>query len=154
MIETLAAPRRSVAVLVTKLVPVSDLFTFVKIRPDAFLEHLLLAGLGVEAFDDPDAAERLGQPAGDLRVDGASLAEDRPYVRERGERDRPEENEGNQGDQRHVAVDADQEDEGDDGRDDPSGELDEPRADQVPDTLDVPHDAGDELAGLHVDRSS
>ena len=41
-------------------------------------EHELLALLGRVGLDDADAAERLGQPAGDLGVDLAALAEERP----------------------------------------------------------------------------
>ena len=41
-------------------------------------EDDLLALLGGVALDDADAAERLGQPAGDLGVDLAALAEQRP----------------------------------------------------------------------------
>ena len=41
-------------------------------------EDDLLALLGRVALDDADAAERLGQPAGDLGLDLAALAEQRP----------------------------------------------------------------------------
>ena len=46
-------------------------------------EDQLLALLGGVGLDDPDAAERLVQPAGHLGVDLAALAEQRPQPLER-----------------------------------------------------------------------
>jgi hypothetical protein len=47
---------------------------------DALREHDLLALLGGVGLDDADAAERLVQPAGDLGVDLAALAEQRAQL--------------------------------------------------------------------------
>ena len=55
-------------------------------------EDQLLALLGGVGLDDADAAERLDQPAGDLGVDLAALAEQRPQALE-GERHRAAEGE-------------------------------------------------------------
>ena len=49
----------------------------------ALREDDLLALLGGVGLDDADAAERLGEPAGDLGVDLAALAEQRPQRPER-----------------------------------------------------------------------
>ena len=49
----------------------------------ALREDELLALLGRVGLDDADAAERFGEPAGDLRVDLAALAEQRPQPLER-----------------------------------------------------------------------
>ena len=50
---------------------------------DAGRERLLLALLGVVALHDAHASERLGEAAGDLRVELRALAEDRPDRSER-----------------------------------------------------------------------
>ena len=47
----------------------------------ALREDQLLALLGRVRLDDADAAERFGEPAGDLGVDLAALAEQRPQPR-------------------------------------------------------------------------
>ena len=49
----------------------------------ALREDELLALLGRVGLDDADAAERFGEPAGDLGVDLAALAEERPQPLER-----------------------------------------------------------------------
>ena len=50
----------------------------------ALREHELLALLGGVRLDDAHAAERFGEPAGDLGVDLAALAEQRPQPLEGG----------------------------------------------------------------------
>ena len=62
--------------------PVIDFATLRNSRCDAAREDELLALLGGVGLDDADAAERLGEPAGDLGVDLAALAEERPQPRE------------------------------------------------------------------------
>ena len=61
-------------------------------------EDQLLALLGGVGLDDADAAERLVEPAGDLGVDLAALAEERPQPFER---------------ERHHAAEGRQHDDGD-----------------------------------------
>ena len=63
--------------------PVSDLRDVAKQPVRALGEDELLALLRRVGLDDPDAAERFGEPAGDLRVDLAALAEERPQALER-----------------------------------------------------------------------
>ena len=79
-----------------------------------------------------------------------ALAERRPQLREGLGRHEREGRQGPERQERHDRVDAQQEDERDDRRDRATHELHEPRADQVPDTLDVVHDARHELAGLRI----
>ena len=63
--------------------PVIDLRDVAEQPVHALREDELLALLRGVGLDDADAAERLGQPAGDLGVDLAALAEQRPQPLER-----------------------------------------------------------------------
>ena len=58
--------------------PVIDLRDVAEQPVRALGEDDLFALLRGVALDDADAAERFGEPAGDLRVDLAALAEQRP----------------------------------------------------------------------------
>ena len=70
--------------------------------PDPALEDGRLALLGVVALHHPHAAERLRQAAGDLGVDLAALAEDRPQHAEAPEDDEAEDGERDQGQERDA----------------------------------------------------
>ena len=63
--------------------PVIDLRDVAEQPVHALGEDQLLALLGGVGLDDADAAERLVEPAGDLGVDLAALAEERPQALER-----------------------------------------------------------------------
>src|SRR6266511_2018663 len=76
------------------------------------------------------------------------LAEDRPHRREGLVEGHDEDEQDAEGDQRHDIADAQQDDQGDGGGEQTPCELDQAGADQVPDPLDVAHDAGHERAGL------
>ena len=70
----------------------------------ALREHELLALLGGVGLDDADAAERLGEPAGDLGVDLAALAEQRPQPLERRRHPAAEGAEDDERDDRQLPV--------------------------------------------------
>ncbi len=55
---------------------VSELMTLLSSRSTPPAKTLRLAGFGVIALDDADAAERFGETAGDFGVDLGALAED------------------------------------------------------------------------------
>ena len=123
--------------------------TFSRMRPHALREHRRLARLGVVALHHPHAPERLGEASGDLGVDLAALAEDRPQRRRRPGRARGRRRPR---DTRVSAVmpglrcsmTARARRRGEQA----AGQLHEAGADEVPDALDVVHDPRDELAGL------
>ena len=71
---------------------------------DALREDQRLAPLGRVGLDDADAAERFGEPAGDLGVDLAALAEQRPQARERHRHHAAEDAEQHQRDRRQPPV--------------------------------------------------
>ena len=64
-------------------VAVSDFSTLSSRRPHAGGEHTFLPRLRVIALHHPHAAQRFGEAPGDLRVDLAALAENRPDGGER-----------------------------------------------------------------------
>ena len=111
-------------------------------------EDDLFAFLRRVGFDDAHAAERLGEPAGDLRVDLAALAEERAQLLERHRHAAAEDAEDQDRDGGQLPVDVDQDDEGDDRGDHRSGQLDDTGADEVPDAFRVGHDPRDEDAGF------
>ena len=111
-------------------------------------EDDLLALLGGVGLDDADAAERLGEAAGDFGVDLAAFAEQRPERPERVGHPAAEDAEHDQRDRREPPVQPEQHAHAEDGRDQATGELHESGADEVPDAVGVRHDARDEDAGL------
>ncbi len=128
--------------------PVIDLRDVAEQPVDALGEDELFALLGGVGLDDPDAAERLVQPAGDLGVDLAALAEERPQAVE-GERHRAaERGQRDERREREPPVQIEEDAERDHGGDDAAGELDEAGADEVADAFGVRHDARDQDAGL------
>ena len=115
---------------------------------DPLREDQLLALLGGVGLDDADAAERLVQAAGDLGVDLAALAEERPQPLERGGHREAERAERDDVDQGQDPVEVEEIRQREDGRDDAADELHEAVADEVPDALGVGHDPRDQDAGL------
>ena len=105
-----------------------------------------LALLGAVGLHHADSGERLGEPPHDLRGDLRPLAvEGADQV----ERVHDESGEGPQEHQGHGGeppVQPEQHPEGEEGREDASRELDETRAQDVPDPLGVRHDPRDEAA--------
>ena len=116
--------------------------------PHPLREHARLAGLGVVPLHHTHAPERLGEAAGDLGLDLAPLAEDRPQRAHGPEQHEAEDRERAQGDEGHRRAQAHHDREGEEGGHDPAQELDEAGADQVPHPLHVAHDAGHELPRL------
>ncbi len=110
-------------------------------------EDFGLAGLGVVALDDADAAKGFGEAAGDLGVDLGALAEDGADGLEGALEDEAKEEEDDEGDERHLNAEFDEIDEGEDGGENAAEEVDDAGSDEVTDTFDVGHDAGDEGAG-------
>ena len=78
IISTPMTPTITVLPAVVADTPVIDLRDVAEQAMRALGEDDLFALLGGVALDDANAAERLGQPAGDFRVDLAALAEQRP----------------------------------------------------------------------------
>ena len=74
----------------------------------ALREDELFALLGRVGLDDADAAERFGEPAGDLGVDLAALAEQRPQPLERGRHAAAERAEDHDRDERQLPVEVEQ----------------------------------------------
>jgi hypothetical protein len=74
----------------------------------ALREHRLLAPLGAVRLHDADAVQRLVQPPGDLRVDLAALAEDRPQRLERRRHPRAEDRQQHEDRERHHPVEVQQ----------------------------------------------
>ena len=77
------APMTTLENAVVAETPVIDLRDVAEQLVRALGEDEILALLGGVGLDDADAAERLVQPAGDLGVDLAALAEERPQRLER-----------------------------------------------------------------------
>src|SRR5690606_24756675 len=111
-------------------------------------EDALLAALGRVDLDDAVAAERLGEAAGDLGGDLASLAEDRPEAVEPVHEHAGEGEQHGEREHRELPVEIEEDAEREDGGDHAADELDDAGADEVADALGVGHDAGDEDAGL------
>ena len=111
-------------------------------------EDELLAALGGVGLDHAHAAQRLAQPPGDLGVDLAALAEERPQGAEGDGHAGAEDREEDQVQQRELPGDGEEPDQRDGRGDQAAGELHEPGADQVPHALGVGHDARDQHAGL------
>ncbi len=110
-------------------------------------EDVGLALFGVVALDDADAAEGLGEAAGDLGVDLGALAEDGADGLEGALEDEAEDEQDDEGDDRHLDAELDEVAEGEDGGEDAAEEVDDAGADEVADAFDVGHDAGDEGSG-------
>ena len=110
-------------------------------------EDFGLTGLGMVALDDADAAKGLGETAGDLGVDFGSFAEDGSDGLEGTLEDEAEDDQDDEGDEGHLDAEFDEIDEGEEGGEDAAKEVDDAGADEVTDTFDVGHNAGDEGAG-------
>ena len=96
-------PISMVAERLIKEMAVSELHDVVQQALHAGGEDARLAGLGMIALDDAHAGQRLGEPAGDLGVDLAALAEDRADLAEglgQAERGHDHEEQRNAGQQR------------------------------------------------------
>ncbi len=102
---------------------------------------------GVVALDDADAAERLGEAAGDLGVDLGALAEDGSNGLEGLLQDEAEDDQDDEGDERHLDAELDEVGEGEERGEQAAEEVDDAGADEVADAFDIGHDAGDEGAG-------
>ena len=141
------APTMTVVMAMLAEMPVMVRATSRKKRSGARFEDALLALFGDVGLHVADAAERLGEAAGDFGVDFAALAEERAQVREgvgHAHAEDDEDRENHQG-QRPVEIKEDGEAEG--GADHAADELDDAGADQVADAFGVGHDARDERAG-------
>ena len=115
---------------------------------DAAREDARLLGLGVISLHHAHAGQRLGEPAGDLGVDLAALAEDRPDAPERLAQPQRERRDKQQGQPREQRADAQQQDQCNQRGQNPAYELDQARADEIADALHVGHDAGNQHPGL------
>ena len=82
IITTPMTPTMTVEPAVTAETPGDRSGDVVEEPVDARREHRLLALLGDVGLHDADAAQRLGEAAGDLRLDLAALAEERPQLLE------------------------------------------------------------------------
>ena len=112
-----------------------------------------LAPLGAIRLHDPDAAERLRQPAGDVGVQLAALAEQRAQLGKGERHPAAEQREHEDRERRQFPVQPEQHAERDAGRDEAAEQLHQSGADQVPNALGVGHDAGDQdarLGGIEV----
>ncbi len=110
-------------------------------------EDARLAALGVVALHHPYAAQRLGKSPGDLGIDLAALAEDRPHDAQRLLQQRGEENDDGEDDERDHGADLHQHHERDQRGDDTADKVHQAGADQVAHALDVGHDARHQYAG-------
>ena len=116
---------------------------------DAAGEDGGLALLGVIALDDAHAAQRFRQAAGDLGVDLAALAEDRPDLGERLlEREREGGDEQARSDRSSAALMRSSTTSAMTRRQQAADEFHQARADQVAHAFDVGHDARDQHAAL------
>ncbi len=114
---------------------------------NANAEDVSFAILGVIALDDADAAERLSEPAGDLGVDFAAVAEDRANsleaILQKDDKD------GNNGEDRErdrsAAMEQKEEDQG--CSDQAADKIYQTGADQVSHAFYIGHDTGDEGSG-------
>ena len=116
----------------------------------AFGEHQLLALLRGVGLDDPNAAKRLGKPAGHLGVDLAPFAEQRSKAFERRGHTAAKRAENHERDQRESPVQIHQDTERNDGRQNRAGQLNQSGPDQVSDAFRVGHDPRDQDAGLRA----
>ncbi len=101
----------------------------------------MLAVLRVIALDHTDSAEGLGQPAGDLRVDLAALAEDGPDGTKRLAQAGAKDSQESEGDSGHDRTDAHENDERYDRRQQAADKIDQTGADEVTNAFHVAHDA-------------
>ena len=108
----------------------------------------LFAFFGRVALDHANAAERFGQPAGDLGVDLAPLAKQRPQLAEGVRHAAAEQTQHDDGDDRQLPVEIKENADSDDRREDTADQLHEPGPHQVPDALGIAHDARQQHAGL------
>ena len=104
--------------------------------------------LRVVALHDAHAGERFGKAARHLGVDFPALAENRPDHPEGAIERSRERGEYNQGQNGQRNADMKKDDQGKERREDAAGELHETGPNQVPQALDVAHDAGDKHARL------
>src|ERR1700685_2127533 len=105
---------------------------------------MLFAVFRVVTLDYADASERLREPARDLGIDLAALAEDgtnraKSFI----QRDRKEQQES-EGDGSHQSADAKYHNQGDSRRRQAAHEIDQSRADQVANAFDIGHDPRDQ----------
>src|SRR5262245_39018404 len=99
------------------------------------------AVFGVKALDDPHAAKRLGQPAGDFSIDLAPLSEDRADRSQRFLKDRAKDTqkpERNDGERR---VDFEEQRKCNYAGEKAADEFHEARTNEVSDTFDIRHDS-------------
>ncbi len=133
---------------VTAEIPVSVWRTLVKQVEHAGRKYPVLALLGDVGLDDPNAAERFAEPARNPRGDLAALAEERTKPAERDNHPGGEQHEHHDADERELPVQIEKDGQRDDRRHQPSDQLHETRAHQVPDAIRVVHHARDQHAGL------
>ena len=114
----------------------------------AVREDDLFALLGGVALDDADAAERLGEPPGDLGVDLAALAEQRPQRLEGVGHAAAEQAQHDHRDDRQAPVEIEQHAQADRRRHQPADQLHQPGADQIAQPVGVGHDPRHQDAGL------
>ena len=115
---------------------------------DTVGEDELLALLAVVPLHDPDPGERFGQPAGNLAVDLRPLAEDGTQDAERDHEPDPEEGEKERGETSQGGAEGRHVGHREGRRDESPHHLDDAGPDEVPDSLDVVHDARDEVSRL------
>ena len=111
-------------------------------------EHQSLAALRPVRLHDANPSQRLGEPAGDLGVDLATLAEQRAQFGERIRHPAAEQREDENRHRRQFPVQPEQHAQRDRGGDESPDELHQPGAHQIPDALSIGHDARDEDPGL------
>jgi len=107
----------------------------------AFTKDARLAVLGVIALHHTHATERFRQPACHFRGDAPALAKDGANCLERLLQNQHKQNHDAKNDQGHVAAAIQQKTKDQQSREQPTHKLHQPRADQVPNALDVVHDA-------------
>src|SRR5258708_4400237 len=100
------------------------------------------------ALYHPHPAERFSEPAGNVGVDLAALAEDRPDGPERLTQRQSEPSDHQCGDPGHEQASLQQNDEYDQRHEHTADKLDQARAQKISDAPDVGHDTRDQYAGL------
>ncbi len=148
MIAALTNPIRHALPRLISEVAVSVRTTLSSSRADARGKDLVLAVFRVVALHHAHSHKRFRQPSGDFLVDLGPRSKNGADSLERTVQSQAKQDENEESGGSHRGADSQQNNGGEDCRHNTARKFHQARADQVPHTLDVAHDAGDESARL------
>jgi hypothetical protein len=114
---------------------------------DAGVKNARFGSFGVVALDDPDAAKRFGEAAGDFGGETRAFTSERTENSQDFLEEQAEGEEDADGERGHGSADAEEEDEREKSGKETASEIEKAITDEMAETFDVGHDAGGEGSG-------